>query len=48
MDGERPRTHKRLKNRQLTLTYIYQKSKAVPLHAMVALGEREGIAPTHS
>jgi hypothetical protein len=24
------------------------KSKAVPLHAMEALGERGGIAPTHS
>jgi hypothetical protein len=24
------------------------KSKAVPLHAMVALGGRGGIAPTHS
>jgi hypothetical protein len=25
-----------------------RKSKAVPLHAMVALGGRGGIAPTHS
>jgi hypothetical protein len=25
-----------------------KKSKAVPLHAMEALGERGGIAPTHS
>jgi hypothetical protein len=27
---------------------IESKSKAVPLHAMVALGGRGGIAPTHS
>jgi hypothetical protein len=26
----------------------YDKSKAVPLHAMEALGGRGGIAPTHS
>jgi hypothetical protein len=28
--------------------YIYKVSKAVPLHAMEALGGRGGIAPTHS
>jgi hypothetical protein len=28
--------------------YIYGKGKAVSLHAMEALGERGGIAPTHS
>jgi hypothetical protein len=28
--------------------YSIEKSKAVPLHAMVALGGRRGIAPTHS
>jgi hypothetical protein len=27
---------------------IYMKGKAVPLHDMEALGERGGIAPTHS
>jgi hypothetical protein len=26
----------------------FKKSKAVPLHAIEALGERRGIAPTHS
>jgi hypothetical protein len=26
----------------------YKKSKAVPLHAMGALGGRGGVAPTHS
>jgi hypothetical protein len=29
-------------------SYYYIKSKAVPLHAMEALGGRGGIAPTHS
>jgi hypothetical protein len=29
-------------------TYYIKKSKAVPLHAMEALGGRGGIAPTHS
>jgi hypothetical protein len=27
---------------------LANKSKAIPLHAMVALGGRGGIAPTHS
>jgi hypothetical protein len=32
-----------------TARYITRKvSKAVPLHAMEALGERRGVAPTHS
>jgi hypothetical protein len=30
------------------LDYILRKSKAVPLHALEALGVRGGIAPTHS
>jgi hypothetical protein len=29
-------------------TYTGQKGKAIPLHAMEALGGRGGIAPTHS
>jgi hypothetical protein len=31
-----------------TSSIIHKKSKAVPLHAMEALGGRGGIAPTHS
>jgi hypothetical protein len=30
------------------MTYIFYKAKAVPLHAMKALGGRGGITPTHS
>jgi hypothetical protein len=34
--------------RNFELRYCPKKGKAVPLHAMEALGGRGGIAPTHS
>jgi hypothetical protein len=33
---------------QSSLEFVCKKSKAVPLHAMEALGRRGGIVPTHS
>jgi hypothetical protein len=38
----------RVVRRYSYIYYIYKQSKAVPLHAMVALVGREVITPTHS